>query len=81
MLETLLIGITVGLFSSVLFLGIGYTIGTRTGSNDIENKASEYKDKVIDKLIAELRGMKDSIEEGETNEKSNDKDHKPIKET
>ena len=64
-MEALLIGITVGLFSSVLFLGLGYTLGTSTVSNDTENKASEYKNKVIDKLIAELKGMKDSIEDSE----------------
>ena len=67
-MEALWIGTTVGFICSVGFLALGYTLGTHTVSNDTENKASEYKDKVIDKLIAELRGMKDSIEEGETNE-------------
>ena len=62
-MEALLIGITVGFICSVGFLALGYMLGTRTGSNDTENKVSEYKDKVIDKLIAELRGMKDSIED------------------
>ena len=72
-MEALWIGTTVGFICSVGFLALGYTLGTRTIPNDTENKASEYKDKVIDKLIAELRGMKDSIEEGGTNEESNDK--------
>lgn len=72
-LDSLTIGTTVGFICSVGFLALGYTLGTHTVSSDTDNKASEYKDKVIDKLIAELRGMKDSIEEGGTNEESNDK--------
>lgn len=67
-LDSLTIGITVGFICSVGFLALGYTMGTRTVSNDTENKASEYKDKVIDKLIAELKGMKDSIEDSEDKE-------------
>ena len=64
-MEALWIGTTVGFFCSVGFLALGYTLGTHTVSSDTENKASEYKDKVIDKLIAELRGMKDSIKDSE----------------
>ena len=67
-LDSMTIGTVVGFMCSVGFLALGYTLGTHTVSSDTENKASEYKYKVIDKLIAELRGMKDSIEEGETNE-------------
>ena len=64
-MEALWIGCTVGFICSVGFLALGYTLGTHTVSSDTDNKASEYKDKVIDKLIAELRGIKDSIEEKE----------------
>ena len=64
-LDSLTIGTVVGFMCSVGFLALGYTLGTHTVLSDTDNKASEYKDKVIDKLIAELKGMKDSIEDSE----------------
>ncbi|MBP5565381.1 MAG: hypothetical protein J6X45_06650 [Lachnospiraceae bacterium] len=67
-IDSMTIGAVVGFMCSVGFLALGYTLGTHTVSSDTDNKASEYKDKVIDKLIAELKGMKDSIEDSEDKE-------------
>ena len=63
MLDSLLIGSTVGFVCSVGFLGLGYTLGVHTRSTEGEEKAAEYKNKVIDKLISELRGMKDMTDQ------------------
>lgn len=62
-MEALLIGVTVGFVCSVGFLGLGYTLGVHTHSTEGEEKAAEYKNKVIDKLIDELRGMKDMTDQ------------------
>lgn len=62
-MEALWVGIAAGSFANVLFLALGYWLGTGSKDEEEKDKTVAEKNKVIDKLIDELRGMKDMTDQ------------------
>lgn len=58
-MEALWIGIAAGSFANVLFLALGYWLGTGSKDEEEKDKTAAEKNKIIGELINKLQEMKD----------------------
>lgn len=58
-MEALWIGIAAGSFANVLFLALGYWLGTGSKDEEEKDKTVAEKNKIIGELINKLQEMKD----------------------